>query len=76
MLFEFEDENLNPIYEKICVQERLSLEDGLTLWKTPDLLGVGYLANRVRERMNGDKTYFIHIIKIKTVSKISMNMLI
>ena len=64
MLFEFEDKNLVPIYEKVCAKERLSLEDGVTLWKTPDLLGVGYLANRVRERMNGDKTYFIHNLHI------------
>ena len=60
MIFEFEDKNLNPILEKVSAQERLSLEDGVTLWKSPDLLGVGYLANQVRERMNGDTTYFIH----------------
>ena len=60
MIFEFEDKNLNLILEKVSAQERLSLEDGVTLWKSPDLLGVGYLANQVRERMNGDTTYFIH----------------
>ena len=60
MIFEFEDKNLNPILEKVHGQERLSLEDGITLWKSPDLLGVGYLANQVRERINGDTTYFIH----------------
>ena len=60
MVFEFEDKDLNPIYDKVSAKERLSLEDGVTLWKSPDLLGVGYLANQVRERMNGDTTYFIH----------------
>ena len=60
MIFEFEDKNLNPILKKVHGQERLSLEDGITLWKSPDLLGVGYLANQVRERINGDTTYFIH----------------
>jgi aminodeoxyfutalosine synthase len=60
MLFEFEDEKLNPIHEKVSAGERLSFDDGVTLWQTPDLLGVGYLANQVRERMNGDQTYFIH----------------
>ena len=49
MLFEFEDESLNPIYEKVCAQERLSLENGVTLWITSNLLSVGYLANQVRE---------------------------
>ena len=61
MVFEFEDKNLNPICEKVNAKERLSLEDGVALWKSPDLLGVGYLANQVRERMNGDTTYFIPV---------------
>ena len=52
--------NLEPIYEKVMARARLSYEDGVTLWKTHDLLGVGYMANIVRERLNGDKTYFIH----------------
>ncbi len=60
MLFEFEDSTLQPIYEKVMSGTRLSYEDGVTLWQTPDLLGVGYMANIVRERLNGDKTYFIH----------------
>ena len=60
MLFEFEDSTLQPIYEKVMSETRLSYEDGVTLWKSPDLLGVGYMANIVRERLNGDKTYFIH----------------
>ena len=60
MLFKFEDSTLQPIYEKVISGTRLSYEDGVALWKTPDLLGVGYMANIVRERLNGDKTYFIH----------------
>ena len=34
MVFEFEDKNLNPILEKVHGQERLSLEDGITLEKS------------------------------------------
>ena len=60
MLFKFEDSTLQPIYEKVISGTRLSYEDGVALWKTPDLLGVGYMANIVRESLNGDKTYFIH----------------
>jgi len=60
MLFEFEDSTLEPIYEKVNAGTRLSYEDGVTLWKTHDLLGVGYMANMVREKLNGNKTYFIH----------------
>ncbi len=60
MLFEFEDPTLQPVFEKVKAGTRLSYEEGVTLWKTHDLLGVGYMANLVRERLNGDKTYFIH----------------
>jgi aminodeoxyfutalosine synthase len=60
MLFKFEDSTLEPIYEKVIAGTRLSYEEGVTLWKTHDLLGVGYMANIVREKLNGDKTYFIH----------------
>jgi aminodeoxyfutalosine synthase len=54
----FEDPRLNAILTKIDAQERLNAEDGLLLYRSPDLLGVGWLANRVRERMHGNKTYF------------------
>ena len=60
MLFEFEDRALVPIEKKVRGGERLSFEDGVLLWETPDLLGVGRLANIVRERMHGDNTFFIH----------------
>lgn len=54
----FEDSRLNPIHEKVAAGTRLNFDDGLTLFRTPDLLGVGYLANLVRERMHGNVTYF------------------
>jgi aminodeoxyfutalosine synthase len=38
--------------------ERLSEEDALDLYGTADILAVGWLANVVRERMHGNKTYF------------------
>ena len=38
--------------------ERLSYDDGVTLYRTPDLLGVGWMANLVRERLHGNKTFF------------------
>jgi len=54
----FEDPRLLPIREKVEARERLSADDGLTLYRTPDLLGVGWMANRVRERLHGNKTFF------------------
>jgi len=60
MLFDFEDTNLKILEEKVRSEESLSFDDGVTLWNSFDLLGVGYLANIVRERMHSSDTYFIH----------------
>ena len=38
--------------------ERLSFDDGVTLYRSNDILAVGYLANLVRERLHGNTTYF------------------
>ncbi len=51
--------DLLPIYEKVQAGQRLSFEDGLTLYRTQNLTGVGYLANMVRERKHGAKTYYV-----------------
>src|SRR5579872_6194806 len=54
----FDDPSLLPIRQKVERGERLTAEDGLTLYRTPDLLGVGWMANQVRERLHGNKTFF------------------
>ena len=54
----FHDQRLLPIVEKVKAGERLSYDDGVLLFRSPDLLAVGYLANLVRERMHGNVTYF------------------
>jgi aminodeoxyfutalosine synthase len=41
-------------------RERLTREDGLVLFRSRDLLGVGYLANLVRERLHGRRAYYIY----------------
>ncbi len=58
------DERLIPIAEKILNGERLSFEDGLTLFESEDIHTIGYLANLVSERKNGKFAYFnvnVHI---------------
>ena len=51
---------LGKILEKVVAKERLSFADGLQLYQCKDILAVGYLANLVRNRLNGDNTYFIY----------------
>ena len=53
-----EDARLKPILERVENGARLDYDDGVALFKTPDILAAGYLANLVRERKHGNKTYF------------------
>jgi aminodeoxyfutalosine synthase len=52
------DARLKPIASKVLAGERLSVDDGILLYRTPDLLAVGWLANHVREKRHGNVTYF------------------
>ena len=54
-----EQAELSDIYEKVVNAERLTFEDGLRLYATPQLNVVGYLANIVRERKNGNLAYWV-----------------
>ena len=49
---------LGAIAEKVLARERLSHDDGVTLYRSPHLHAVGALANHVRERLHGDLAYF------------------
>jgi len=53
-----EDRRLRPILEKVEARERLSFEDGVTLYRSHDILALGHMANLQRERWHGDVTYF------------------
>ena len=52
------DAILKPIADKVHAGERLPFDDGVALYKTPDLLAVGWLANYVREKRHGNITYY------------------
>ncbi|HWZ24643.1 MAG TPA: aminofutalosine synthase MqnE [Verrucomicrobiae bacterium] len=52
------DQRLAPIAAKVLRGERLSQEDGIALYRSPDLLAVGWLANHLREKRHGNVTYF------------------
>jgi aminodeoxyfutalosine synthase len=55
----FQDASLEPIREKVLAGRRLSFEEGVALYKTHDLLGLGQLANHAREARHGDVAYFV-----------------
>src|SRR6266566_6270417 len=56
--FQTDDTRLAPVHEKVLAGKRLDADDALALYRTGDILAVGWMANSVRERMHGDKTYF------------------
>jgi len=56
--FQTDDPQLEPVAEKIFSGQRLNTDDALALYRSGDILAVGWLANSVRERMHGDTTYF------------------
>ena len=49
---------LGPLCERVLKGQRLSFEDGMSLFNTPHVQLVGALANWVREKRHGDVTYF------------------
>jgi aminodeoxyfutalosine synthase len=53
-----DDVRLQPILAKVERGDRLSFDDGITMYRSPDILALGYMANIVRERLHGDTTFF------------------
>jgi len=56
---------LADIDDKLQAGERLTLEDGVRLFDAPDLLAVGWLANREREKRHGARTYFNYNLRLE-----------
>src|SRR5204862_6442588 len=56
--FQTDDVRLAPIAAKVQAAERLSAEDALALYASPDILAIGWMANFVREKQHGNKTFF------------------
>ena len=54
----FHDQSLLPIAERVLANERLSFNEGMALFQSHDLHGVGRLADIVRRRKHGLATYF------------------
>jgi len=52
------DSHLKPVAEKVLAGERLNFDDGIALYRTGDLLALGWLANHIREQRHGNACYF------------------
>jgi aminodeoxyfutalosine synthase len=53
------DKNLEPIWDKVQNQKRLDLTDVRTLYASPDVLGVGWMAKQVKMRLFGKQAFYI-----------------
>jgi aminodeoxyfutalosine synthase len=55
----FSDQKLQPVWEKVQAQKRLDLEDVRTLYASPDMLGVGWMAKQEKKRRYGDQAFYV-----------------
>jgi aminodeoxyfutalosine synthase len=52
------DPALRPIADYVASGRRLDAEQGRTLYQSPDLIGLGTLADFANQRVNGDRVFF------------------
>ncbi|MBI5230567.1 MAG: aminofutalosine synthase MqnE [Coriobacteriales bacterium] len=57
--FNLIDPALAPIAERVVAGERLTRADGVALYASHDLLGIGQMADFANRRLNGDRVYFM-----------------
>lgn len=51
-------DDLKHIAEKVSLNQRISFDEGVTLYEKGELGYLGVLANYIRQQRHGDKTYF------------------
>src|SRR5919106_447179 len=56
------------IVESLDAGRRLSFDDGVRLFESPDLLALGLLANREREKRHGSQTYYNFNIRLEATN--------
>lgn len=49
---------LTDLWDKVAAGERLTLEDGTRLFAASDVTAVGWMADRVRQQLHGDRCWF------------------
>jgi len=68
-----QDKSLQQVAEKVIHGERLTIQDGLALYASHDLMTIGQLANLVNQRKNGDNVYFIQNLYINPTNVCEAN---
>lgn len=61
----FRDKQLIPIWDKIQHGKRLSLEDGVMLFRSNDVISIGKMAHAVQQAKSGDAVYYVVNQKIE-----------
>lgn len=59
---------LLDLADKLDADVRLTLNDGVRLFECRDLLAVGWLANREREKRHAGRTYYNHNLRIEATN--------
>lgn len=59
---------LSDIAEKLDAHVRLDLDDGVRLFRTPDIHALGWLANREREKRHGDQTFYNFNLRLEATN--------
>src|SRR3989344_1824834 len=55
----FKDRNLDAVWEKVQGNVRISPAEALALYESPDLLGLGKVANSIKEKKTGNSVTFV-----------------
>jgi aminodeoxyfutalosine synthase len=59
---------LGGLADKLDAGERLTFDDGVRLFECPDLLALGWLANREREKRHGGRTYYNFNLRLEATN--------
>src|SRR6187399_203840 len=68
MLNRLQQHNLGDIAGKLDAGVRLTFDDGVKLFRCPDTLALGWLANQEREKRHGARTYYNFNIRLEATN--------
>src|SRR5262245_12339355 len=58
-MMEFKDKRLPEILKKTGSGTRVAPEEALALFQSSDILGLGYIANRIKQRKTGNRVTYV-----------------